>query len=83
MLPKGNPRVNGSKVPGSHFTTMKMELSSKEPRTSRRAVPRKSYADAEESDDENLQNAKKQAKVFDKFKFSLTVVLFKCTASEI
>ncbi|KAH7426872.1 hypothetical protein KP509_10G020300 [Ceratopteris richardii] len=36
------------------------ELPSRETRTSRRSVPRKSYAEAEESDDEDAQKTKKQ-----------------------
>ena len=57
---KGKLKGKGSKSARPHVKRKDMELPSRETRTSSRSVARKSYAEAEESDDENL---KKQTKV--------------------
>ncbi|KAI5060455.1 hypothetical protein GOP47_0024875 [Adiantum capillus-veneris] len=55
------PRGRGSRFLVAHSKRKEEELPSRETRTSSRSVPRKSYAEAEESDDEDAQKAKKQA----------------------
>ncbi|MCO5575314.1 hypothetical protein L7F22_029114 [Adiantum nelumboides] len=67
------PRGRGSRFLVAHSKTKEEELPSRETRTSSRSVPRKSYAEAEESDDEDVQKAKKQA---------LAKVLLMCMALE-
>lgn len=65
-------RGKGNRFVVAHVKRKEEDLPSRETRTSSRSVPRKSYAEAEESD-EDLQKAKKQAKVcynFCKYFFS-------------
>jgi hypothetical protein len=58
---KGKLKAKGNKSIKPHVKKRDMEPPSRETRTSRRSVARKSYAEAEESDEENV---KKQIKVF-------------------
>lgn len=60
-------RGKANKFMVSHVKRKEEEFPSRETRTSSRSVPRKSYAEAEESDDEDVQKAKKQAKVHSLF----------------
>eukprot|EP00250_Pteridium_aquilinum_P009901 c19015_g1_i2 orf=976-6498(-) len=59
------PRGKGNRLMVAHVRRKEEELPSRETRTSSRSVPRKSYAEAEESDDEDQQKAKKLAKFED------------------